>query len=150
MGGWLLMRERREEEEKGNNTGSSTTQTTRQWSGRERETRSRASCVRLSLLWKERKVAMQERETNEKEKKVWGILSGGVGTLKFLCEIFSITLYLSLAVSRPFPLALLLPACLVAPRLLLPLQLARTTASLHTTDELLLLLLLLLPILQLR
>jgi hypothetical protein len=70
-----------------------------------------------------------------------------VGTLKFLCEIFSITPYLSLAVG--FPIGFLFPrlSC-CSPSLTLPLPpalqpaAARTTADpLRTTDELLLLLL---------
>lgn len=70
---------------------------------------------------------------------------GGVGTLKFLCEIFSITPYLSLAVG--FPIGFLFPRLSCCPRpcrCRLPCslqQLAPLLTPLRTTDELLLLLL---------
>jgi hypothetical protein len=102
--------------------------TTQQWSGRERDT-SRARKLLASLYAVEGR--LQERERNKgKEKKVWGIL---VGTLKFLCEIFSITPYLSLAVGHGLFHGFLLPACLVARPPCWPAAAARTTAALHTT-----------------
>ena len=56
---------------------------------------------------------VEEKGNKGKRKESVGDLSGGVGTLKFLCEIFSITPYLSLAVGRPFPLASSCPLVLL-------------------------------------